>query len=38
MDMIIQPLQNEYNKLYNRDDNYTINLVNLKKLPENQKY
>ena len=38
MDMIIQPLQNEYNKFYNRDDNYTINLVNLKKLPENQKY
>ena len=38
MDMIIQPLQNEYNKFYNRDDNYTINLVNLKELPENQKY
>ena len=38
MDMIIQPLQNEYNKFYNKNDNYTINLVNLKELPENQKY
>ena len=38
MDMIIQPLQNEYNKFYNKKDNYTINLVNLKELPENQKY
>ena len=38
MDVIIQPLQNEYNKFYNREDNYTINLINLKEIPENQKY
>ena len=38
MDSIIQPLQNEFNKFYNKDDNYVINLINLKQIPENKDY
>ena len=36
MDSIIQPLQNEFNKFYNKDDNYIINLIKLKEIPESK--
>ena len=37
-DILIEPLQTEYNRFYNREDNYIINLINLKEVPENQIY
>ena len=36
MDIIIQPLEKEYNKFYSKNDNYASKLSNLKKLPENR--
>ena len=35
MDIIIQPLQKEYNNFYNKKENYVSKLLNLKNLPEN---
>jgi hypothetical protein len=32
-DILIEPLQTEYNRFYNREDNYIINLINLKEVP-----
>jgi hypothetical protein len=36
MDIIIQPVEKEYNKFYSKNDNYASKLSNLKKLPENR--
>ena len=38
MDIIIQPLQNEHNKYYRKNVNYTSKLMNLKQLPESHGY
>ena len=38
MDKIIQPLQNEHNKFYRKNKNYTSKLMDLKQLPESHGY
>lgn len=38
MDIIIQPLQDEFNKFYDKDENYILNLINLQQIPESKEY